>query len=276
MKTFRTNFLKESVITWNEPKALEGYFGGRCELFYKGLVEDVNVIDVNSMYPDAMKNYFPDCSTLRETAAWNDFEYGLSEVTIQIPEDEYVPPLPFRDENGRLTFPVGILRGTWTNHEIKNAVKLHGAKVICTHYSIGTDIAKQYFTEYVDTFYKLRNESDDEFNRTFYKLLLNNLYGRFSQHNPRIEALTGEMDAETLEETGARLLKTLGHFYIYEIPMLEPPETANWMVGTYVTSYARILLDKALVAVHKAGGMLIYCDTDSIFGKVLKSFQVLN
>lgn len=266
MKTFRTNFLTETVQTWNETKALEGYFGGRCELFYKGILEDIKVADVNSMYPDAMTKDYPDCSTLRECSKWDNFEFGLSEVTIHIPEDNYIPPLPYRDKNGRLIFPVGTIRGTWTNHEIHNAIKLHGAKVLSTHYSIGTDTGKKYFEKYVHTFYKLRNESDDEFNRTFYKLLLNNLYGRFSQHNPRIEALTGEMDDETLEETGARLLKTLGHFYIYEIPMLEPPETANWLWGTYVTSYARILLDRSLVAVHKTPGTtIIYCDTDSIF-----------
>jgi hypothetical protein len=99
----------------------------------------------------------------------------------------------------------------------------------------------------------------------FYKLLGNNLYGRFSQHNPRVEVLTCEMESDELEKTQARLIKRLGIFWIYEIPLIEPPPTANWLWGTYVTSYARIKLDTALHRAHLDGNRLLYCDTDSIF-----------
>lgn len=271
MKAFRTNFLEGSIETWNEPKALEAYFGGRCELFYKGKIDGygewqgINVADVNSMYPRVMQERYPDCSSLNESEDWEQYEFGISEVTIFVPESVNVPPLPCRNEAGRLVFPVGTFRGTWTNHEIRHAVKTCRARVLQTHYSIGTDTGLDIFSKYVAHFYEKRKQSKNEFEKTFYKLFLNNLYGRLAQHNPRVEARTAEMDEEEQEETQARLVKRLGHFWIYEIPLVEPPETANWLWGTYVTSYARILLHSGLLAVEKAGGQLIYCDTDSIF-----------
>jgi hypothetical protein len=142
---------------------------------------------------------------------------------------------------------------------------LCGATVLETHYSLGTDSGIDPFTKYVDHFYAKRKASKNDFEKTFYKLFLNNLYGRLSQHNPRIEARTAEMDEDEKEELQARLVKRLGYFWIYEIPLIEPPDTACWLWGAYVTSYARITLHKGLIAVEKAGGQLIYCDTDSIF-----------
>jgi len=265
MKAFRTKFLKTEVATWNEVQALNAYYGGRCELFYKGQLDDVKVADVNSMYPSVMKKPYPDCSSIEEGEEWNDFEYGIAHVKIHVPESEYVAPLPHKDHDGRLVFPVGTFSGWWTVHEIRHAIQTRGAKVLHTYECWGTNMCQTYFTDYVDWCYNLRLSADDEFTKMFYKLLGNNLYGRFSQHNPRVEARTCEMDEEELEKTQARLIKTLGVFWIYEIPLIEPPPTANWLWGTYVTSYARIELDKALFAAHKEGNQIIYCDTDSIF-----------
>lgn len=265
MRAFRTNFLPHSLPTYNEPIALEAYYGGRCELFYKGLIEKVEVGDINSMYPTVMQELYPDCGSLLETSNWDDFQFGISTVTIHIPEAVNIPPLPHRDETGRLVFPVGTFTGTWCNVEIQHAIDSCQAEVLETHFSIGTDSGIDVFGPYVRHFYAKRLESKNEFERTFYKLFLNNLYGRLGQHNPRIEARTAEMDEDEREETQARLIKKLGYFYVYEIPLIEPPETACWLWASYVTAYARISLHKGLLAVEKTGSQVIYCDTDSIF-----------
>lgn len=265
MRAFRTKFLHEELVTWNELPALNAYYGGRCELFYKGNVDHVKVADVNSMYPSVMKKLYPDCSTIEQGQKYSDFEFGLAHVKIHVPEHNHIGPLPHKDENGRLIFPVGTFSGWWTLHEIRHAIDSRGAKVLETFEVWGTNVAKAYFADYVDWCYNLRLSAEDDFTKTFYKLLGNNLYGRFSQHNPRVEARTVEMSAKEKEKTKARLIKVIGLFWIYEIPLIEPPPTANWMWGTYVTSYARIELDKALIAAHTEGNQVIYCDTDSLF-----------
>jgi hypothetical protein len=70
--------------------------------------------------------------------------------------------------------------------------------------------------------------------------------------------------AKECERLGAHVETVLGPFYQYVIKRAKPPVTANYLWGTYITSYARLTLLQRMNAVHDAGGTLLYCDTDSI------------
>ena len=101
--------------------------------------------DVNSLYPWAMTQKYPhECKEAKDI-----LEYGLTEATIYVPMQPYAP-LPYRTSErdgfsgiseGSIIFPCGKFTGTWTNHELRNAVENHGAKILKLHYTFGTDRA---------------------------------------------------------------------------------------------------------------------------------------
>jgi len=263
MQTFRRNYLHEKIQPYNDPKCLNAYYGGRCELFYRGEISgNINVIDVNSMYMHAMLNEFPDTSDI-EDGHYRELVFGYGKFEVEAPKDLFVPVLPQRNEEGRLTFPLGHFVGWWTFHEIRYAEKV-GYKVKQLE-GYGTNKGKKYFFEFDTEIYRRRIESKSEFNKTVNKSIGVNLYGKFVQHKPQMVAYTELMDEKEEKEKGAILKHAIGPFFFYEIPLKEPPPTANYLWGIYVTSYARIHLTQALLTVHNAGATLLYCDTDSIF-----------
>lgn len=265
MKAWRVNFLDREYEAFNDQVALDAYYGGRCEIFHKGLVEgDIRVADVNSMYPYVMTKEFPDPSTM-EPASFRKKTYGVGRFVLHVPEGIHVPVLPVRIEE-RLTFPTGWVEGCWTYHEVRRAVA-KGARVAKEWDSWGTDISCRPFDSYVQTYYGFRLGSKDESEKTFWKLLLNNLYGRLGQHNDRIECTTKPMSRKKVASSQAELIRKTGQWYVYRMPLLEPPDTANYLWAAYVTSYARLHLEDLLESVWSQGYDLCYCDTDSVIYK---------
>jgi hypothetical protein len=264
MQTYRRNYLREKIKPYNNPKCLNAYYGGRCELFYRGeIAGPINVIDVNSMYMYTMLNDYPDTSTIEE-GNYKELNFGYGQFEVECPESMFVPVLPQRNEEGRLTFPTGHFIGWWTFHEVRYAEKC-GYKIIRQLEGHGTNKGKKYFFEFDTEIYRKRLESASLFNKTVNKSIGVNLYGKFVQHKPQTLARTEMMSEEEMQETGARMTHAIGPFFFYEIPLKEPPPTANYLWGIYVTSYARIHLHKAMICVHQSGGTLLYSDTDSIF-----------
>jgi hypothetical protein len=265
IKSWRTHHLDRPYMPWNEEPALSAYFGGRCELFWKGEIQgDITCADVNSMYPFAMTKEYPDTGTI-EKRKGIDRRFGIADCTIFVPSTIKIPPLPVRTD-GQLLFPTGMLRGWWTYHEIRNATK-RGCEVRMVHESYGTDEGCYPFLTYIHETYGKRleaREAGNDFLSTYFKLKANNSYGKLAQHLPRLEIRNEPMGKKELKKTGAVLEKRLGHLWQYRIPLLEPPEYANYLWGTYVTSYARIHLDQILNALNGVPGLqVLYCDTDS-------------
>jgi hypothetical protein len=263
MTAFRKHHLDRTYLPYNEEDSVTSYFGGRCELFWKGEIEgDIRNADVNSMYPDSMRKNFPDTNTMGKIYDL-DTEFGFADVTIHIPGNTFVPVLPVRLSG--LTFPTGRIRGCWTLHEIRRAIE-KGATLEKFHGGTGTNVSVRPFDSYIDTYYALRLASDTEFNKTKYKLLLNCLYGKFSQRNAYVECRNQIMTDEEEIEKEAKLVRVYGHLYFYEIPLLEPPPSANYAWGTYITAYSRIKLEGLLQEAHE-NSTLLYCDTDSVLYK---------
>lgn len=280
METYRRSFMLDTVQhTWNSPNTLKAYYGGRVEIFYKGALKNIVVSDINSCYPDVMRNRsYPDTSQI-EPSSIRTHEYGIGKFKVEVPKDIHIPPLPYRSESGRLFFPVGLFTGWWTYAEVRFAESM-GVKIIKEYHGEGTNRGCMPFIKFIDTFYNLRldakailkkdpNDAQAKFDDLFYKLWCNNLYGKWSQHKPG-RTLTRDKWSDFkfdkhVKEFGKEF-KTckIGPFYSYEIPKLEPPKTANFMWGVYVTSYARINLLKGILKAHEAGHTVLYCDTDSV------------
>lgn len=66
MQTFRRNYMQgKKQVTYNSPNCLKAYYGGRVEVFYKGILKNIKVVDINSCYPYVMGNFpYPDTSKI--------------------------------------------------------------------------------------------------------------------------------------------------------------------------------------------------------------------
>ncbi len=265
LDSFRRNYQKENLATYNAPECLKAYAGGRVECFEIGEYEGEVVLgDVNSMYPDKMQRDFPDCDSLKEGVDPLKTIYGIAEVEIYLdPEKFYIGPLCY-NHNGKLSFPVGLLKSHWTFLEIQKAVKL-GAEIRKVFYSIGTNrCVKEPFKEWVIDQYTKRKSTDDKFLDALYKLILNNGYGKFGQHNDSTTLTTTKFSDEDCIKNGYELKDIKGPFFCYTQKMLKPPKFACYLWASYITAYARDHLLDLLLAVHNAGHKVLYCDTDSV------------
>jgi len=190
MQIFRTNFVKKKIITYNSPNCLKAYYGGRVEMFHKGIVKGpVYVLDINSSYPKEMqKNEFPDTSFIEDSSIFTH-EFGIGDFTVHVPETLFVPPLPFRSEEGRLFFPVGTFRGWWTYAEMRFAME-QGVEIVAEHAGEGTHRGCRPFADFIDEIYDRRqavkrrlevapDDAKAQFENLFLKLEMNNLYGVF-------------------------------------------------------------------------------------------------
>lgn len=279
MADFRTNYLYRRQATHNTQLCLDAYYGGRVEVFYKGDYEGtIYDADINSCYPFVMRaREYPDTVAI-EPSRIGTHRFGVGRFIVRIPADTFVPPLPYHSAEGRLFFPVGDVEGTWTYAEVRYAVS-RGATILAEWEGEGTNVACSPFIDFVEKNYADRMQAealiekakklgtrdhDAEFEKLFMKSKMNNLYGKFSQNRDMNEMTRQKKSHTECERLGAHVETVLGPFYQYVIKRAKPPATANYMWGTYITSYARLSLLERMNAVHDAGGTLLYCDTDSI------------
>ena len=249
----------------SNPSSRAAYYGGRVELFKpENEFPLVAYTDINSLYPYVMQGKFPgmlsDCGTELQ-------EYGVATVDIEQPETD-LGILPYRDEIGRILYPWGKFTGTWTMLEIQAAVT-NGAKISKVHQCWGTNETMQPYGEFVRRLYSARLESTSEAEKLFFKLLMNNLYGRLGSSG-KIGRTVWQTEKNRNDGVpfGSKVLVNM------TMPL---DQNTNWCHAAYVTAYGRLELLKYL----KFAGIenMIYCDTDSVIFDVKNKqlpFQVGN
>lgn len=270
-------------VNWHcsDELAKMAYYGGRVELFASGGKGNIYYTDINSLYPSVMQNPFPtsydefcglkDLDQMRAHLVAQRKLFGVATVEMNIPKCR-IAPLPVEREDGSIFYPHGKISGTYTIHEIQNAIK-HGAKLLNIDCAYGSTTGYPYYKKFVRMFYQRRKMETDEGKSLFLKLLMNNLYGQLGMSGLVTRSLSLD-DCITVDETGEPILNAQGE------PMLDRdgtpygkkllaeiqmplPDHANYLHAAYVTSYARLVLQDYLRKVPADN--LIYCDTDSIF-----------
>jgi hypothetical protein len=126
------------------------------------------------------------------------------------------PILPYREFN-KLMFPTGTIEGTWTMHELKFAMD-RGVEVQEVKKTVFFKEMKDLFSKFVTFFEKLKNdntstvidgvetglnEKGKKVNpslRSFAKLVLNSLYGKFATARERTSYTSLKEIDETLEK----------------------------------------------------------------------------
>lgn len=253
---------KEIISTREMDFILRGYYGGRTEIFFnKPARGNIFYSDINSLYPSVMRDFtFPALDKRRWTKK-PDFKNmeGMCDVTIKSPQLN-IPYLPHRGKGKGLLFPVGQFRGVFTYYEIREATRI-GYRIIDIHKALeffGGNFTP--FCDFVHDLYSARDkakELKDELLSDSYKLLMNNLYGKFGQGNEYTKLLP--YNPNELKNGD----KVLGNMTLREVKG-EYPRHSNGVWAAYVTAYARHRLFGYLNAVCVGGGRLIYCDTDSV------------
>lgn len=283
MFDFRFNYLSED-IQFSElvDEFYESYYGGRTECFKIGRV-NAAVYDINSLYPYAMRDcVFPDIKHLKKEVAADvkflsfalkNYE-GMAKVRVRH-KDTYIGCLPCKMEvnkSTKLVFPVGEFETIINFNELRFAVDSGFVQVLKVYYMVYGNPVKSPFTEFVDDNYKKRMSSNDELNRTIYKLKMNSLYGRFGMRMKMTTEYYDQIPFDIIRE-----IKEAGKYCdvqvfneqrndCYLITENEKFKNSFFSIPTYssyITSEARIILLKALLTNQNES--LCYCDTDSIF-----------
>lgn len=244
----------------------KGYYGGRTEVFRRGMVYDMNYFDINSLYPSVMADFkYPDPNTsrnMKKGTLWHIMEKeGFSHVKIDVPYMKY-PLLPMRHEKSKkVYFTYGVLEGVWTHPELRKAIEL-GARIIDIGQTIWYDKSCRPFHDFVHDMYSKRlqyqaKKSPMEF---VIKIVMNALYGKFGQkYNDkdmvvRVENITPDM-LNQFE------FHQYGDVFIFKVPS-EPRIFCFPCWSAYVTAYGRLRLYEYMSKVEP-----YMVDTDSIITK---------
>jgi len=241
------------------------YFGGRVQAYESGELRGrFEIVDVNSMYPDVMRNCMHPCGARysnamnpRLTPSGKLHGFGSRPFFITI-EGHNKGAFPLRLKTG-LDFNVPYGTFDTTSHELAVAlehgifkpVKIHAARV--PHDMIS-------FADYVDKFIVEKIEGKKEGNRTkeiFAKLLLNSAYGKFAQCPENYFDYLISDDGRPPE--GFELHEIIGKRFIWRAPS-KLKQYLDVAIAASITGASRAKLLDALCKCQRP----IYCDTDSI------------
>jgi len=263
------------------------YFGGRNQCFATGILKgDWKIYDINSSYPDVMKRYKHPVSA--NPIPRNKITENTMFAHIRA---HSLGALPTRNENGSLSFPIGTGDFFACIHEI-NAGIATGTLTIHKVYTAYEYDETTNFSDFVDTFYKMRLEAStngDEIRKLFYKLILNSSYGKFAMDPRRYEKylfdpneipspdycdkchsqVTGGINPNPCDTCISEVTSPWGwHLHsmhmgrmIYSQPIrIRSNNFYNVATAASITSAARASLLYAINETERP----VYCDTDSI------------
>lgn len=283
MFTFRNKFLSKPIYynEFNDEFHLS-YYGGRTECFKIGKVK-AKVFDVNSMYPYAMtKLKFPDTKALKKETKI-DSKYliylvkryeGMTKIKVRHKET-YFGFLPCRMEIGsqtKLMFPVGEFETTVNFNELRFALEQNVIEILSVDFVIYGNAIESPFVDFVKFHYEHRLQTEDELEKLIDKLKSNSLYGKFGQkikyNTEYFDMLPFEIITELKKTSKFYELKLFSQnrndcFLTTEREQFKNSFFAIPSFSSYITSYCRVILLKALLANEK--NSVVYCDTDSVF-----------
>ena len=283
----KTDYEMMCSYKWKNGNPIEefircSYCGGRTEVFKPLLNGQAYHYDINSMYPYVMRwkeypigkaEYYNKGDIAKEYfEKWmiNHNGLGFVSATVFIPK-QHIPPLPVK--MGKLTFPTGVVYGTWTYVELENAIKNYGVKVLeyreVAHFSRTFKV----FENFIDSMWTIKQTGKETGNSAlaqFGKLLMNVGYGYTGMNRDKtkliaIDKLDGSQEVI---------------FMNYELGYAEvkadvESEYIQVQIASYVTSYARLELLKML-KYSDENGTVYYCDTDSIVTDVEFPSEILD
>ena len=249
------------------------YYGGRVQCFAAGEVKfDFKIIDINSAYPYAMMHEHPAGDTIQTHASLPATDDEVSRTFITLRADA-TGAFPLRANDNSLIFPADDVShvfhvtgweylaardtGTLRNHEVLS-VKSLGEKI--------------EFSEYLNHFYAMKTTAKrqgDKARYEFAKRFLNSLYGKMGANPENYEEFTviepRYIDAAEAED-GYGFVCEMGNLALVSKPLAEERQRYyNVAIAASVTGFVRAYLWRAIAECRKAGGRVLYCDTDCLW-----------
>lgn len=252
------------------------FYGGRVQCFEGGLIEgNFKVYDVNSMYPDAMRNQRHPIGT-RNTVS---DRIGPNTFLVEVQAKNY-GAFPKKLEDGSLSFDVERGRFFVTIHEIEAALETGTAEIERINRAYDFE-DWTYFDSFVDYWYGLRQaaQKSKDFDRMakidylLFKLILNSAYGKFGMDSREFADSMFTLNSDLYipepfcscvgiclcTEPTWRHAHENDKYIIWEKP-IERPYFYNVATAASITGAARAKLLRALAKAKRP----VYCDTDSI------------
>ena len=264
MRLWRLTAPQEGIMTPRNKKlkALErrAYSGGRTECFRVGRTSEVNVYDVNSLYPAVMQAIeVPAGYRGGFTREYHPEHLGLYDVTFQQTNTDAKPVLRDEASNDFLyqgagvytTVELDLLREVGGNFTVKEGYVFHQSRNL--------------FADFITNWYGIRLEAQrngDTGLSYVCKILMNSLYGKFGQKEegwtlylmPREELIRRLQAGEQIKEMGEFVL----------VMEERHNETTFVSIAAYITAAARSVLYGFISEAESRGGFVWYCDTDSV------------
>tara|TARA_R100000664_G_C2759722_1_gene149759 strand:+ start:1869 stop:5537 length:3669 start_codon:yes stop_codon:yes gene_type:complete len=273
----------------------QGYFGGRVEVFRRGLLQPaggLSYYDMTSMYPTAMR--FNALPTGRPRFTYKVCEAGTDRLhpdffgfvmcTVKHRPDVVAAydahterqwlPLHAHVHNKSLVVPL-LKRGhdmLLFSEEVRYAQEKDLGYEYEFRWGIAFDKSTGVFDSYIDTIFQAKAEAKkngDEAGKVLAKLLLNSIYGCFGLRTEARDSILltkpGSLKWQNFASAG-RLQAVAFHKKATALRVFKDIDshTVQVAISSAVTAYSRVALHRFMMDVQRElGGKLVYCDTDS-------------
>lgn len=235
-RIFKKKFMREGDKLPMPNQFIDGiiksYHGGKNGFYFDKVtkIENVNVYDVNSMYPQAMMQLpnFNNCSFDYIDYLDNERE-GVYKVYGHLKKCKY--PIFYTHDFKPLKEDMYI-NGLWiTSYELKEAIRNNEFELKeCIGVVVNEHSDYNPISEFVSYFYEKKNTTPkDNPKYNFFKEILNSLYGKFIQNHveKRMVYYNPETDSFTYSEVKGRA----GGLF-------------NPLIATLITGYSRAYMHK--------------------------------
>lgn len=273
LELFKRKYLKTIIYGEDDEKQAFvrlSYKGGRTECFKRGVFNDVNYYDVNSLYPYVMsKLSLPDPST----SHWKKFPTlssiqcyeGVSDVELCCPETLSIPLLHAKSPDGKLIFPTGDFSGVYTHIELKEAIRIGYVIKKVRKQLVYTHCFDDYKL-FVKDLYKKRMEFKEKGDASEFivKLMMNGSYGKLGQDSSSMTKcvhISKMKEHDTIESFVGRPDFENGWVNISQ--ERQTPAFVHVIMASYVTAGARVHMHNLMKEYDP-----IYTDTDSIITRM--------
>lgn len=282
---FFKNFYKGNVCTLSDAHdefVRQSYFGGRVECFTLGPIQDIYYYDFTSLYPAAGLKNLP-VGTPEEVELFGPELppkwFGWVECLVKT-KDRNALPKHSIIHNKRLVFPIF---DEWTkififsdevDHDIYEYQFLKGLKFDKDRFM------KKFFQQGFEKKAHAKANNNPALAQA-QKIIINSGYGfwglRTKDRDGVIICEPGNEDyLEFLDTDRLISIREVNGYVICRVRKNLNVKTFNVSVAAAISSYARSMLHKLITAIRAMGGVVHYCDTDSIITNInLKEYPDL-